>query len=376
MKTNLLDRRTLLKMAGLTALTAALGQGCMARPTATPGPARHRPMPVLVAEDRIIRTDVALRPFRPSGFVVRSVRYDAKTVIHNYGHGGAGISLSWGTAALAVAEAQQTGAQTCAVLGCGAVGRAAARLLQRHGWQVTIYARDLPPATFSNVPGGQWAPVAVCDFSKMTPEFDQQLRLASRFGLRALQDMVGSQYGVRWLDHYILKNEPIQLPWYHENVRDLLPGHVDLQPSEHPFASPYVRRTASLLVDPSIYLNAVMRDFLLAGGRIVVREFNELAEILSLAEPVIVNCTGIGAGSLFADEEIFPVKGQLVVLLPQPEIDYILGAEGMLSMMPRQDAILLGSTREPGVWDLTPNPDEIERVAAGHAKIFNAMRGT
>ena len=57
---------------------------------------------VRVSADRVIRSTVGLRPFRPVGFVVRAEKLDAKTVIHNYGHGGAGITLSWGTAQLAV----------------------------------------------------------------------------------------------------------------------------------------------------------------------------------------------------------------------------------------------------------------------------------
>ena len=58
-------------------------------------------VPVEAAWDRIIRTTVGLRPHRPSGFVVRAEKFDDKTVVHNYGHGGAGHSLGWGTGYLA-----------------------------------------------------------------------------------------------------------------------------------------------------------------------------------------------------------------------------------------------------------------------------------
>src|SRR5206468_6660062 len=105
-------------------------------------------------EDRIIRTVVGLRPFRSSGFVVRTEKLGEKTVVHNYGHGGGGITLSWGTSELAVDEAWKTGEKRFAVLGCGAVGLATARLLQQRGAEVTIYAKDLPPYTTSNIAGG------------------------------------------------------------------------------------------------------------------------------------------------------------------------------------------------------------------------------
>jgi len=44
--------------------------------------------------DNVIRVIVGHRPYRPAGFVVRREQLDAKTVVHNYGHGGSGISLS------------------------------------------------------------------------------------------------------------------------------------------------------------------------------------------------------------------------------------------------------------------------------------------
>src|ERR1700749_3615103 len=53
--------------------------------------------PVRVSPDREIRTVVGLRPYRPSGFVVRAEKIGDTLVVHNYGHGGSGITLSWGT---------------------------------------------------------------------------------------------------------------------------------------------------------------------------------------------------------------------------------------------------------------------------------------
>src|SRR5580704_1457244 len=154
----LISRRAFLGTAPLAAA------GCAARHTTiaqTPAFPAARLAPVNVAADRVIRTVVGLRPFRPSGFVVRAEKLDAKTVIHNYGHGGSGITLSWGTAQLAVEEAAGIDARECAVIGCGVVGLSTARLLQLRGYSPTIYAREMPPLTTSNVAGGLWEPVSL-----------------------------------------------------------------------------------------------------------------------------------------------------------------------------------------------------------------------
>src|SRR5438477_1435077 len=133
--------------------SAALLTGCAARRISL-APANTRLAPVIVAKDRVIRTIVGLRPFRPSGFVVRAEKLDAKTLVHNYGHGGAGITLSWGTSQLAMELASGVAARECAVIGCGVVGLSTARLAQMRGMAVTIYAKAMPPETTSNVAGG------------------------------------------------------------------------------------------------------------------------------------------------------------------------------------------------------------------------------
>ena len=58
--------------------------------------------PVKVSRERLIRTVVGLRPYRPGGFLVDTERLENKLLVHNYGHGGAGITLSWGSAHLAL----------------------------------------------------------------------------------------------------------------------------------------------------------------------------------------------------------------------------------------------------------------------------------
>ena len=47
----------------------------------------------------VLRERVGLRPFRKSGVRLENERLrDGRTVIHNYGHGGSGFTLSWGCA--------------------------------------------------------------------------------------------------------------------------------------------------------------------------------------------------------------------------------------------------------------------------------------
>lgn len=365
-------------------VTSALLSSCATKRTPiAPLLAAPRLARVRVAPERVIRTIVGLRPFRPSGFVVRGEKLDDKTVIHNYGHGGAGITLSWGTAQLAVDEASKvewpnTAERACAVIGCGVVGLSTARLLQQRGYTVAIYAKAMPPDTTSNVAGGLWDPVTVYDHTQVTPAFHRQFGEAGRFAFRRYQSMIGDTYGVRWLPYYSLSRDSVRSPAPPESpyseIDPLYPEAKQLTREENPFDVPYAYRRYSMLIEPAIYLNALMRDFFVAGGRIAVREFAEARELMSLPERLIFNCTGLGARTLFHDEELTPVRGQLSFLLPQPEVDYMTSGPGDIYMFPRRDGILLGGTHEQGNGSLDIDPAAKERILRENAALFATMK--
>src|SRR5512132_979689 len=58
--------------------------------------------PIRARPDRIIDVSVCTRPFRAQGPRIEAEQRFGKTIVHNYGHGGAGWSLSWGSAKLAL----------------------------------------------------------------------------------------------------------------------------------------------------------------------------------------------------------------------------------------------------------------------------------
>ena len=375
-------RREWLVRTGLGAAGLAL-TGCATRHApAAPSIARAlSPRPFVrprILSDQIIRTVVGLRPYRPSGFVVRGERMGEKLVIHNYGHGGGGITLSWGSSALAVREAPAIADRRAAVLGAGIMGLTTARLLQDRGWTVTIYTSALPPHTTSNIAGGQWSPTSVFEENLASAAFQTQFKEAARLAHHAFQNLVGGGYGVRWIENYFLNSRHVapRDSYYLREMPELFPSLAELGPNEHPFSSPYVYRFVSMLIEPSVFLRRTLSDVREAGGRVVIREFRERTEVLALEDPVIFNCTGLGAGKLFGDTELTPIRGQLVFVPPDDRLDYLTigGGEGTLYMFPRPDGILLGGTFERGASHLTPDQATTDRIVREHARIARDMR--
>jgi D-amino-acid oxidase len=364
--------------------TGALLAASRANAFALANPQR-RLAPVRVSRDRIIREVVGLRPYRAEGFVVAAERLGNKMLVHNYGHGGAGITLSWGTASLAVDLVRESmGARApsparaprLAVLGAGVNGLSTARMLQRRygnaGATVTIYAKHLPPDTTSNIAGGFWSPTSLFDPSVATATFNEQFSAACKISHRAFQLLVGPEYGVRWIDTFRLHRSESWLDAELEGGNDLYPAQQIHRDPEQYFGFPFVRQYSTMLIEPQRYLNALLRDFYIAGGKVIVKEFRDRRELMRLRERVIFNCTGLGARALFNDLKLGPVRGQLEILLPQPEIDYCYIGPG--HMFPRHDGIVLGGTFDHDDWSLQPRADQRDGILSAHTEVMKGLK--
>lgn len=368
-------RRNMLKTLGAGTVAAALG-ACApmaARPARYERAYSRKPwLAPRISMDSVIRVVVGHRPYRAAGFVVKSEQYDDKTVVHNYGHGGGGLSLSWGSSALAVRETMAMQPGEIAVIGSGIMGLTSARLLQDAGWNVTIYTRNVARHTTSNVAAGEWGPFSVHDPEKSSAAFKSQLDWAARISHHAYTNLGGKDYGIRWMETYQMSDTPIDDSDGDGSFSDLFPYAAMLGPEEHPFDSAHVYRMVTMQFDPGTLLRRLIEDFQVAGGKFVVRTFADKADILSLKQSVIFNCTGLGAAELFGDTELVAAKGQLVYLPPDPAIDYMTlgGGDGMMYMFPRSDVLLLGGTFKVGDYSRHAEDDETLRIVTEHQKFF------
>jgi len=325
-------------------------------------------VPVIADESRIIRTMAGLRPYRRQGFVVRQEQLGEKRLVHNYGHGGVGITLSWGTSKLATDLGIQGHSGPVAVLGSGVVGLSTARLVQEAGFSVTIYAAALPPDTTSNVAGGQFHPAYAFSEHAVTPEFMAQFVMALDYSWRRFQILVGEDYGVRWLPTYVETDSPEA-----KVIATFPPINRMLTAAENPFPWASTLRYDTMYIETGRYLRQMVRDIQIGGGKIEVRKFATPVDIAALRESLVFNCTGLGSRDLFNDPDLRPARGQLAILEPQPAVQYAFtGGPGY--MFPRPDGIILGGTFELDQWDTVPNPATISRIVANHQRFFGSLR--
>lgn len=333
--------------------------------------------PIKSSMDRVTRTIVGLRPFRKPGPRLETVQVGDKAVIHNYGHGGGGVSLSWGVGELAASKARAFGEKKVAVLGSGVIGLSTALVLQRSGHDVTIYAKDFPPYTTSNVAGAMWHPVTLYERDQVSRTTLGMLDVASSIAFRRFVGYANDpRYGVYWIRQHSLSDTPMDTSRPYVGRDSLYPGLVRNQPGG-PFGFNYYDAYYTLMIDPDIYLRALVNDFMAAGGEMQGQTFESQDDLAALPEQVVVNCMGLGSGKVFGDESIIPARGQLSFLLPQPDIDYGYATHteehGVLYSFPRRTGILLGGSVDKGDWNLAPRQDEVVRMVEGHAELASRL---
>src|SRR6202795_3302883 len=141
-----------------------------------------------------------VRPYRNGSYRLDAETIGNKFIVHNYGHGGAGITLSWGCAAKVRDIVQKhlvTSKDTdAAVLGAGVMGMTAATLLLDLGLKVTIYSDRAPADTTSFKAGGQWA-VSVVEFSGKEQELGDIIRTA----YTTFKDSIGNGFHILPQNH-------------------------------------------------------------------------------------------------------------------------------------------------------------------------------
>jgi hypothetical protein len=387
----LIARRRVLGGTGAALLLGGL-EGC-ATSFSTQGRPKAPPLqlvPVRASTDRITRITVCTRPFRAQGPRLDAEQIGSKLVVHNYGHGGSGWSLSWGSSGVAVRKAMASGERDIAVIGCGALGLTSALLLQRAGARVTIYAKDLPPNVRSSLASGVWTPDSrICLEENATPAFKQLWEQMARSSYQTYQNFLGlSGTPVEFIDNYFVADEPAAArrrnltdsrPRFADLQRELIPDLLtqgeDFAPGSHSLGQRYLRRSSLMMFNLTSYSRLLLGDFAANGGKIEIAEFHTPNDFAGLREKTLINATGYGARALFGDESLTPVRGQLARWIPQPEVNYGLYYKG-ISFLPRRDGLVfqaLGEDDYYGFNDETAVPDrgEADRAVNTIAGLFS-----
>ncbi|XP_067098930.1 D-aspartate oxidase isoform X3 [Osmerus mordax] len=111
----------------------------------------------------------------------------------------------------------------------------------------------------------------------------------------------------------------------------------------------------------STYLPWLENRFIKAGGQIIRKRVSSLEE-LGPSYDLIVNCCGLGSRSLVGDEEVYPVRGQVLKLQAPWLQHFIRDGDGLTYIFPGTHSVTVGGTRQVGDWRLEVDQGDSEGI--------------
>jgi hypothetical protein len=393
----LVERRAMLRgslgaaaLVGLQACASAtkLAQTSAAPPPPLPGKSVSL-VPLRVSLDQLIDLKCCLRPLRAAGPNLGTEMVRDTLVVHNYGHGGSGWSLSWGSADVALGKALTVFPKEIAVIGCGIIGLTTAVLAQQYGLKVTIYSRDPIQRSRSFRASGSFTPSSRIALAEPAgPAFGDLWEQMARFSWKAFRTCLGLPgKPVEFSDNYALSDMPMQrriwtpdpaitdsyatkgVPLQHtefahldERIRDIVPQSVALAPEEIPFNVPYATRTSQMHFNFSSYAHMLQSEFFGRGGQYVMRDFATPAQFADLKEKVVIHCTGYAARDLMNDHTVIPVRGQTGWLVPQPEANYGVRYKNVSVLSKADGVVVQNNSSTPELGDMLGVGNSMELV--------------
>lgn len=249
------------------------------------------------------------------------------------------------------------------VLGAGVSGLTSAIRLCEAGYDVVVWAERMPHDTTSAVAA------ALCLPYKAYPE-DRVLEWTRR-SFRVFTELAGRRdSGVQMREGFELWRRRVPDPWWRGVVAEF--GRCGAGELPAGFADGY--RFQSAVIEMPIYLDYLRRRLEAGGARCEQRRVQSLAEVWA-ASRVIINCTGLGARPLVPDEQLAPIRGQVVRVANPGLTRFLLDEEDMTYIVPRSRDCILGGTADEGSWDLTPDPATAAAIVARCATLEPRLAG-
>ncbi len=241
------------------------------------------------------------------------------------------------------------------VVGAGVTGLTVGVTLAEAGYDVHLFARELPLETTSAVAAALWYPYRISPAERVLAWSARSLEV-----FRDLAHEPESGVALREGDELLVEPTPE-------------PGWSHLVGSFRRIAAPPPYRDGWAFEAPVVemprYLRWLQARLERAGGTLTRMALVGLPDRADL----VVNCTGLGARGLAGDDAVSPVRGQVLRVAQVGVQRWLLDPTGLTYVVPREHDIIVGGTETEGEWDLRPDPLAAQQILARAAALVPAL---
>lgn len=261
---------------------------------------------------------------------------------------------------------------TIAVIGCGVIGITTGILLLRKGMKVHIYTNALPHHTASTIACAIWLPFGTS--KHYSHDYYDLLRQWCIDSLLEFRKLVGNEYGVKSIRNHELFRKESDVPEFLWLLSDILPNFEAEVDDSLPEGFLFRVSFDTFVIETGPYLQKLLTDFIEAGGQVIEKTFEDYGDIFQLKESVIFNCLGLGAKQIFSDQDLKPVKGQLLFHKPI-ELNIALGCDEYC-LVPRSDALIFGALWQEEFTSIEPTQENSDMIWSKVCELLGRSEST
>jgi len=249
-----------------------------------------------------------------------------------------------------------------AIIGQGVMGLTCASKLQDKGYSVDIYSKDNFNQTTSMSAGAYWWP------HRTYPE-----EKVSRWAKETYDEYVKyketAKAGINFGEHFRFCLDPDDSIY----ALDIVDKWEKIDGKKYGVQCQEAYRLVVPVIDIPVFMPYLKNLVEKSGVNIYLKELSSPAELFPNYD-LVVNCTGVWAHHFVNDDEVFPIRGQVVtVSLPENlrESTRLYQKEDKFTLiLPRTNDVILGGTAQEGNWDLTPNDEDTKVILERCSKLI------
>ena len=234
----------------------------------------------------------------------------------------------------------------CLVVGGGVSGLSTGIRLLEDGWCVDIWSSKFSPNTTSDIAAALWYPFLSAPVEKTNLWGSNTYDVLKEFS-------TNPDTGISMTQTYEYFREVQPNPSWKDAVDNFERLTADL-PSNYVECFSFI----TPIIEMPIYLKWLTMKYSDLGGSFEEKKISDFLELPSKFD-VVVNCTGLEAGDLVGDEEVYPIRGQILrVKADISEMHLDQQIPTLAYIVPRSNDMILGGVAQQNNWSLSPTEED------------------